>query len=105
MMNRETVKKLTAVSLCALLVAGVLFSAAFACFCAKHEHDQDGPGGSCAVCAQLVVSERLQKLLSVALVAAAVVGGCSAAFPSASRTVDFRTDFAALVCLKIRLNC
>ncbi len=103
-MNRKTAKILAALTIVVAFVAGAFFSAALASVCFKHEHDHSGPGGSCAVCAQLTISGNLLKFMSVALVGIALGLGCLTAAFSAFRAATFHTDFTGLVRLKTRMN-
>ncbi len=104
-MKRKAVKRLVIAALCVFFViAGVVFSAVFASVCFRHNHDHNGPGGRCVVCAQLTMSGDLLKLLSIALVGAAVGLGCFYAVPFAWRVFAFQAHFTGLVRLKTRLN-
>jgi hypothetical protein len=103
-MDRKTVKKWIVLAVCALLIAGSFFSAAFVCTHIDHEHDHDGPGGSCAACIRLAASENLLKLLSVALFGAALGAGSLFAVFAPLKLSGLQIDSFTLVRLKIRLN-
>jgi hypothetical protein len=95
--------RLIAVLLCVCFIAAVLLSAAFILTHTRHEHDHDGPGGACAVCAHISSARNVLKSL---FTAAAGGGGAACLFAVYAFLASAapRTDRASLVRLKIRLN-
>lgn len=103
-MNRDTAKIRIALAVCVFFIAGTLLSAVFVATHSNHEHDHSGPEGSCTACAYLAASVNLLKVLSVALVSAALGFKALPATLSPLKSIVFHRDFFTLVSLKIRLN-
>jgi Mn2+/Fe2+ NRAMP family transporter len=103
-MNRETVKKILAFTVCVLFIVVTLLSASFVLTYSHHDHDHDGPGGNCATCAHLTVAGKLLKLFAGALVCTAFCSGVFAAICSALKPADFHAALFTLVHQKIKLN-
>jgi hypothetical protein len=84
--------------------AAFLLNAAFIIVHAHHEHDHNGPGGTCATCAQVVVAGTLLRQLFVAVVGAAIVAAVRFTADFRENPAVSRTGFLSPVCLKVRLN-
>ena len=101
--KRSMIKNI-ALIICVYFIVTFFLSAAFVLTHANHEHDHEGPNGTCATCIHLAAVENSLKQLSTAIVASvlAFVLCISISFCfnlSAPYVVLF-----TLVTLKVRLN-
>lgn len=95
---------LVASALCVLFIAVSLLSVAFVLAHANHDHDHDGPFGTCATCARMAAVENLLKRISTAVAAIVIaVGGLFAAL-FVLKPVFSGMDPPTPVNLKVRLN-
>ncbi|MDR0854496.1 MAG: hypothetical protein LBN34_09030 [Clostridiales Family XIII bacterium] len=93
-----------ALLLCVLFIAASLISGAFIATHANHEHDRNGPNGSCTTCTQVMVVGNLLKTLGLA---AATITICIALHYAIIYTLKpIVSDFclSTLVSLKVQLN-
>lgn len=101
--NRSMMQNI-ALILCMCFIVVSLLSTALILTHANHEHDHDGPNGSCTTCIHLVTAENLHKQLSTAIVVPV------SAFALFSFISFFLKSFASSICsstlitLKVRLN-
>jgi hypothetical protein len=105
-MKRKQFKIRTVVlALCVCFVAASLLSAAFILTHVRHEHDHNGPTGSCAACTSISVALDVLRTIS-----AAAPGGAIVAFAMLLGVYVLlrfgapRRGVFTLVNLKIRLN-
>jgi len=106
-MCRTILKPATlAAAISVLFIAALLLSSAFACVQGAHEHDRNGPDGSCAACASMAAAAKLLKILSAMLAGTALAAGRLP--PGALRALVSPLGYCggvlSLVHLKIRLN-
>ena len=87
---------------CACLISVFFLSSAFILTCAGHDHDHDGPDGSCATCAHMATAEALLEQLCAI---AAVTRLCLCFDSFALKFAHFDANLCAFVRLKIRMNC
>jgi hypothetical protein len=101
--RRETLRLISLI-VCALYMAVALLSSAYILIHANHIHDRAEPDGTCAVCAHIQAAENLLKIISAAIVSAAISfsGESAILFALISRRRGFKNF--SLVALKVRLN-
>jgi len=58
------------IGICIIMTS--FLSAAFILTCSNHEHDHEGPDGTCATCVHLAFAENLLKQFSTAIITNAV---------------------------------
>ena len=102
--KQQSAKRLIALLVCVLFIAGAILSTIFIFTHINHEHDPNGPAGGCVTCVHLTAAENLLKHLSAAIAGAALIFGCFSAIRSIFNQVNSHTGFFTLVCLKVRLN-
>ncbi|MCL2152724.1 MAG: hypothetical protein FWH57_07190 [Oscillospiraceae bacterium] len=102
--ERQSAKRLIALAICVLFIAGSLLSAAFIFTHIHHEHDHNAPNGGCTTCVHISAAENLLKSLSAALAGAALIIECFSAIRSLLKPVSLNTGFFTLIHLKVRLN-
>ena len=89
---------------CILFIAATLLSSAFVLSHIGHEHDQSGPDGSCATCAQLSTAAGLLKSMATATIGFALFFGGRYAILSMLKPADLRRISPSPVHRKVRLN-
>jgi uncharacterized protein Veg len=102
--RKRPAQRAAALVFCVLFMVAFIFSSIFIFTYQDHEHDHNGPDGSCATCAHLMAAKNLIKSFSAALVGATLVFGCLAAILFALRPIDLRARINTLIRLKVRLN-
>jgi hypothetical protein len=102
--RKQSKVRLIAMLLCVCFIAAALLSAAFVLSHANHEHDYNGPDGSCGTCACVAAAQELLKTISTAVVAVGIIFGGLFSTCLLLWSVTLRADFSTLVGLKIRLN-
>ena len=102
--KKQSAKRLIALAVCILFIAGSILSAAFIFAHIDHDHDHDGADGGCAVCVWISAAVNLLKSLFAAFVGAAVGMWRFFAMRSGLRAVRYYTGSLSLVCLKVRMN-
>lgn len=102
--KRTPVIRFIALAIFVCIVATSLLSGAFILTHADHEHDHNGPGDTCATCAQLAAAENILKQLSAALAVASVAITGTFALVSHLCGAAPRLTSYTLVGLKVRLN-
>jgi hypothetical protein len=102
--QKQAVKRLLVLAIGVLFISGAILSASFILRHAHHEHDHNGPEGGCATCAHLMVVDNLLKLLSAALVGAAIVAWYFPGARSILKPAGLQTCLFSLIHLKVRLN-
>ena len=101
--KKQSLKKLAALSLCALLIACAALSPVIIFAHNNHEHNPNGLAGSCTICAQLMAAQNTLKSICFALLCAAIIPGyLCAAVPILKPVVSRMGD--TLVLQKVRLN-
>lgn len=99
-MNRQTNKRLIALSICFALILGFLLSAWFVIDHADH----DCVGHDCTVCAQLHTAENLFRQLGAILVCAALLYTVWVFAWSLYRGLAVQMRVCTLVSLKVRMD-
>lgn len=103
MCMNHTGRRIGALLLLFACVLAVLLSAVFVSRCTGHEHDHHGPGGSCAVCAQLCAAKILLKTVAFVLLVVASLG-VFFFFTALLHTIFCRPGSPTPISLKVRLN-
>lgn len=93
-----------ALILCVCFLVVSFLSTAFILTHANHEHDHDGPNGSCATCIHLATAENLFKQLSSAIVAAVFAFALSSFISFCLKPFAPCVGSSTLITLKVRLN-
>lgn len=88
--------------LCFIVVS--FLSTTFILTHANHEHDHDGPNGSCVTCIHLTIAENLLKQLAAALVAAVLAFALSLFILFRLKHSASCVGSSTLITLKVRLN-
>lgn len=93
-----------ALMICICVMAASFLSAAFILTHANHEHDHEGPNGTCATCIHLAVAENSLKLLSAAIVSRVFSFVICSSVSFCLKPFAPCIDLFTLVSLKVRLN-
>lgn len=106
--HKQSTKRLLikniALILCLCLIVVSFLSTTFILTHANHEHDHDGPNGSCVTCIHLVTADNLLKQLSSALVAAIFAFALSSFISFCLKPSAPCVGSPTLITLKVRLN-
>lgn len=95
---------LIALALCVLFISASLLSSIHIFTHLNHEHDHNGPGGSCATCAHIITAGNLLKQISTTMAGIIIAIGGRFAFLSLLKPVFLNIGLSTPVNLKVRLN-
>ncbi|ODM26318.1 hypothetical protein A7W90_08835 [Clostridium sp. Bc-iso-3] len=65
---KNSMVKNIALMICTCIIIASFLSAAFILTRANHEHDHEGPNGTCATCIHLASTENILKQVSIAII-------------------------------------
>ena len=102
--NDRSAKRRIALTFCILFIALFLISEIFIFTHINHDHDCNGPGGSCATCYHVMMVENLIRSISTALIGATLAACGFLIAYHAPRPANFSAGISTLVHLKVRLN-
>lgn len=108
-MHRGADKKASAIrfiamALLACLISVTVLSGLFLVTQTNHEHDHNGPAGTCATCAHIATTENILKQLSAALAVAGIAVGGSFALISHLKAIFSEPVSFTPVLLNVRQN-
>ncbi|MDR1471608.1 MAG: hypothetical protein LBS75_03710 [Synergistaceae bacterium] len=103
-LQRHAARRLAVGAICALLAAASLALTVFVLFHANHDHDSDGAGGGCLMCAQVTAAQGLLRGPEQAGGCAVFTLGAAPALFCNLKSVRAWTYLQTLTALKIQLN-
>ena len=102
--TRQHAFQRVALALCVIFLAASLLSVSFISAHTLHRHDNNGFGGSCAICAHLSAAENLMKHITAMLLALPVLCGCLLSAHAILYSFAYPTGSLSFVSQKIKLN-
>ena len=102
--NMKSATRAFAIAIIFLLIVGYFMPAVFIFTHIDHEHDFNGPGGSCDVCVYLAAAKSMQKRLNAPMVVAFFAFAYISVILIVFKSSDYHAISYTLVRMKVRIN-